>query len=258
MAKFATLLNKPEDALDFEMRAARVKKAINTLLWNDEKGFYVDGIGSNHAALHSNMLPLAFDIVPESRKKSVGEFVKSRGMACSVYGSQFLMEALYNSGEQNYGLKLLTATNDRSWYNMIKVGSTITMEAWDMKYKPNSDWNHAWGAAPANIIPRCMWGIQPLKPAFEQFSIKPQLGYLKNSSIEVPTVKGVIKAQFQKSGKLVDIYTFEIPGNTVGKLFLEDVSNKEVTLNGQRANTGTDFILLEPGTNHVEVKINTF
>jgi len=32
-------------------------------------------------------------------------------------------------------------------YNMIKNGSTIAMEAWDMKYKPNSDWNHAWGAA---------------------------------------------------------------------------------------------------------------
>ena len=188
----------------------------------------------------------------------MGEFVKSRGMACSVYGSQFLMEALYKSGEQDYALKLMTATNDRSWYNMIKVGSTISMEAWDMKYKPNSDWNHAWGAAPANIIPREMWGIQPIKPAFEVFSIKPQMGNLKKCSIKVPTIKGDITADFQQSGKLIQKYTIEVPGNTIGQLQLDDIGNKEVTVNGSRVNTALGYILLEPGTRKVEVKVNTF
>lgn len=37
---------------------------------------------------------------------------------------------------------------------MIDQGSTITMEAWSLKAKPNQDWNHAWGAAPANLLPR--------------------------------------------------------------------------------------------------------
>ena len=59
-------------------------------------------------------------------------------------------------------MSLMTATNDRSWWNMIRSGSTISMEAWDLKYKPNSDWNHAWGSAPANIIPGYMWGIRPV------------------------------------------------------------------------------------------------
>jgi len=34
------------------------------------------------------MFPLAFGLVPEAYKKSVGEYIKSRGMACSVYGAQ--------------------------------------------------------------------------------------------------------------------------------------------------------------------------
>ena len=92
------------------------------------------------------------------------------------------MEALYNAGAADYALDLMTATNDRSWYNMIKAGSTISMEAWDMRYKPNSDWNHAWGAAPANIIPRYLWGIQPKTPAFGVTTIKPQMSDLKYSS----------------------------------------------------------------------------
>jgi hypothetical protein len=92
---------------------------------NDEKGHYVDGIGTDHGAVHSNMMVLAFDIVPESRKKAVVDYIKTSGMGCSVYGAQFLMEAIYNAGAADYALELMTATHDRSWYNMIKIGSTI-------------------------------------------------------------------------------------------------------------------------------------
>jgi alpha-L-rhamnosidase len=145
--------------LDFNFRAARVKKSFNEKLYNIEKGYYTDGIGTDHGSVHANMFPLAFGMVPEAYMPDVVKHLKSRGMACSVYGAQYLMEAVYNAGEADYGLELMTATHDRSWYNMIRVGSTITMEAWDMKYKPNSDWNHAWGAAPANIIPRHLWGF---------------------------------------------------------------------------------------------------
>jgi hypothetical protein len=31
------------------------------------------------------------------------------------------------------GLALLTSTTDRSWHNMLQVGSTMTLEAWDAK-----------------------------------------------------------------------------------------------------------------------------
>ena len=71
-----------------------------------------------------------------------------------MYGSQFLLDAVYKAHDAEHGLQLLTSTGSRGWYNMIRAGSTITMEAWDDKYKPNQDWNHAWGAVPANIIPR--------------------------------------------------------------------------------------------------------
>ncbi|WP_203532530.1 sulfatase-like hydrolase/transferase [Draconibacterium halophilum] len=198
MAEFARLLNKPQEELNFEMRAAKVKKSMNEYLFNKAGGYYKDGIETDHGAIHSNMLPLAFGIVPDAYKKSVADYIKTRGMGCSVYGAQFLMEALYNAGAANYALELMTATHDRSWYNMIKVGSTITMEAWDMKYKPNSDWNHAWGAAPANIIPRGLWGIKPKIAGFGVVSIHPQMGSLKNSSIVVPTIKGQIKGDFKR------------------------------------------------------------
>ena len=258
MAEFATALNKPDEALDFEFRAARVKKSINEQLFDEKKGYYVDGVGTDYGSLHANMILLAFDVVPDSRKESVVKHVKSRGMACSVYGSQYLMEALYKAGEGEYALELMTATHDRSWYNMIKIGATISLEAWDMKYKTNADWNHAWGAVPANIIPRGMWGIQPLTPGFGSVEIKPQMGKLKNSSITVPTIKGAIKASYSFVNARQQKYTIELPANMGGELVLPDTGEAEVTVNGQKVNPAFQSVRLEPGVNNVQIVINSF
>jgi alpha-L-rhamnosidase len=212
-----------------------------------------DGIGTDHAALHANMILLAFDVVPEARKASVVEYVKSRGMVCSVYGAQYLLEALYKAGEDVYANELMSATSDRSWYNMIKIGSTMTLEAWDMKYKSNGDWNHAWGAAPGNIVARGMWGINPKTPGFGVVSIYPQMGTLTTSSIIVPTIKGQIKGEFEKVNEDLSKYTFELPANMPGELKLNWPENALVKVNGQRVSLAFDSIRLNPGVNTIEI-----
>jgi len=201
---------------------------------------------------------LAFGVVPEAYKKRVADHIKTRGMGCSVYGAQFLMEALYNAGAADYALELMTATNDRSWYNMIKVGSTISMEAWDMKYKPNSDWNHAWGAAPANIIPRGLWGIQPLSPGYGVVTIHPQMSKLKNSSIVVPTIKGQIKGEYKRINNRLAKYSIEIPANMVGEFKAGFAPEDVVTLNGETVNLSFGSIRLDPGMNEIEIVVNSF
>ncbi len=258
MAEFAQVLEKTEEATEFELMALQAKKSINEKLFNPETGAYVDGEGTDHSSLHANMMALAFNIVPEQHKASVVEFIKSRGMACSVYGSQYLMEALYNANEADYALELMTAQHDRSWYNMIKIGSTITLEAWDMKYKPNADWNHAWGAAPANIIPRYLWGIQPKTAGFGVAKIKPQMGQLKNSQIEVPTIRGTIKGAYKFINNRRQSYTLEIPANMVAEFELVDTRGKEVKVNGEKVSTAFGSIRLMPGVNQIELVVNSF
>ena len=258
LSEIAGLLGKTEDQAEFQFMAVQVKRAINEKLFDPKTGIYLDGEGSSHASLHANMMPLAFDLVPEKYKKSVVEFIKSRGMACSVYGAQYLLEGLYRAGEGQYALDLMTKTDERSWWNMIRVGSTMTMEAWDMKYKPNSDWNHAWGAAPGNIIPRQMWGIQPAAPGFDLIRIKPQLGNLKSSSIEVPTIKGSVKASYQWINNRFQKYAIELPANVGGELIVPDFGEAVVTINGQKVNPAFKSIRLEPGMNRVDIVINSF
>jgi len=198
MSRMAQALDESDDARKLTQAAARVKRSFNDKLLDKNKGVYVDGEGSTHSALHANMFPLALGLVPDDYVQSVADFIKSRGMVCSVYGSQYLMEALYEAGEGDYALDLMTdRSTDRSWPHMIyDVGTTITLEAWDNKYKPNQDWNHAWGAAPANIIPRCLMGVQPIEPGFAKVRIKPQVGSLTSGSLDLPTVRGTIHVDF--------------------------------------------------------------
>ncbi|WP_418262486.1 sulfatase-like hydrolase/transferase [Flavobacterium faecale] len=258
MAQFARLLGKSEEALDFEYRAAKVKKAVNEQMFDKKRGVYIDGIGTDHASLHANMMPLAFGLVPEEHLKTVVEFVKSRGMACSVYGSQFLMDGLYNAGEADYALKLLASTDQRSWYNMIRIGSTITLEAWDLEFKNNLDWNHAWGAVPANAIPRGLWGIKPKTPGFGVATIKPQMSNLKTSTIEVPTVLGTIKGNYTYKGARLQTYEIEIPANMVAEFSLNDLNGKDLIHNGEKVPTAFQVIRLTPGKHIIELKINSF
>ena len=222
-------------------------------------GDLFDGEGSEHSSLHSNMFMLAFDLVPDDRKASAISFVKSRGMACSVYGAQYLLEALYRNGEDQYALELLTAQHDRSWWNLIRCGSTITMEAWDLKYKNNLDWNHAWGAAPANIIPRFVLGVRPLDPGFSKVLIQPQPGSLKRISGTAPTTRGPVTVPLETTRASSIKFKVTIPADTNTKIGLKLRNQNSTTLlvDGKQVNAHpeNDYLFLDdikPGT-HVVV-----
>lgn len=225
MQKIAALLHKNEDAKLYETKAKQVYNSFQTVFRDAKTGLIKDGDSTNHTSLHGNMFALAFGLIPEKDVKNVSEYIKSRKMACSVYGSQFLLDALYDGGQGDYGLELMTATTQRSWYNMIRTGSTISLEAWDKVYKPNLDWNHAWGAVPANIIVRKLMGVEPLSPAFETFQIKPQLGNLTYANLTTPTIKGAITVNFSKNteGVIMDVI---LPGGTTAEVHVPFFSSK--------------------------------
>ena len=254
MAELAACLGQREDSVFFQTRALKVKNAINEKLFDKHTGRYVDGEHSTHSSLHANMFPLAFGIVPDEHAESVISFIKTRGMACSVYGAQFLLEGLFSYGEAEYGISLMNSTTDRSWWNMIRIGSTMALEAWDMKYKPNADWNHAWGTAPANIITRHLWGIQPLKPGYSQVQIKPQQGGLESSTIKVPTQLGSIAASYEKGKGKDQFYVIELPTGMKGEFDLTGSEGGRIYLNGKKIKGHGDELPLAEGLTEITIK----
>ncbi len=211
----AKALGDEDLAYRYSVLANNLLERFNNVFFDDGHHRYIDAIGHNHSSLHANIFPVAFGMVDNEEKKNVANYIKTRGMACSVYGSQFLLDALYDCNEDEAALKLLASTSKRSWYNMIRIGSTITTEAWDDVFKPNQDWNHAWGAAAANIISRKLMGVEPLTPGFARMRIKPQPASLTSASITVPTISGPVYVDYNV-GRL----TVEIPANTEAEVWL--------------------------------------
>jgi hypothetical protein len=251
MGLIAGALGYRDDEVFYAGEAKRVKEQINKLLFDPKKGYYNDGIDTDHSSLHANMFPLTFGIAPAKYTKQICEFIRTRGLACSVYGSQFLLDAIYNANDAEYGLKLLSSTDERSWYNMIRAGSTISLEAWDNKYKPNQDWNHIWGAAAVNLITRKLMGIEPIEPGFTKIRIKPQPASLQHAEIKTPTIKGDVYVSFENQRDMF-VLDVEIPANTTAEVFMPKPASKkyQLTVDGlpTKGTVNGNFVTVEVGS----------
>jgi len=260
MAELAAVMQKPDDEKRFRSASEKALNSLNRKLFDPAAGLYVDGEGSRHSSLHANMFPLALGLVPIERRGKVAAFVKSRGMACSVYGAQFLMDALFDQGMADHALALMKADGDRSWTHMIKrVGTTVALEAWDSKYKPNLDWNHAWGAAPANILPRKVLGIEPLKPGFAEILIQPRPGSLNWAEGYVPTRAGRVAVRLDQDAKAFRLKV-EIPAGAAARIGVpKGTAGDTVSLDGKpvKATESDGYLFIEPvaaGTHDVLVR----
>ncbi len=192
MAEMGKAVGRDADAETFTAMEKVAKVKFHQTFFDPQTQLYRDGKGIEHSSLHANLFPLAFGLVPATARSSVASMLATRGMKCSVYAAQYLLEGLFENGQERAAIDLITAGGDRSWRHMVESGTTITWEAWDQKYKPNQDWNHAWGAAPANLLPRYVLGVQSMVAGWKRASIRPHLGNLTFAQGKVPTPLGSV------------------------------------------------------------------
>jgi hypothetical protein len=116
------------------------------------------------------------------------------------------------------------------------VGTTITLEAWDDRFKPNQDWNHAWGAAPAGVIPTGLMGIQPLEPGFAKMRIAPQPGTLAWAQIRTPTIRGPVTVSFNNNPGRSFHLEVDLPANATAQLAVPLLNSNDptITVDGRR------------------------
>jgi hypothetical protein len=218
MSLLAQALGKTEESARFAERERLADAAFQQKLFDPARGLYRDGAGTDHVSEHANLFPLAFGLVPAASRQHVARWLGERGMAVSVYAAQYLLEGLFENDEDAAALDLIEAPGDRSWAHMVESGTTITWEAWDQKYKPNQDWNHAWGAAPANLLPRFVLGVRVLTPGWGRVLIQPHPGRLVSAEGRVPTPRGEIAAGWRQ-GKSFAL-TLALPPGVMAKVEL--------------------------------------
>lgn len=249
------------DVTFFNDAAAAVRKAMNAQLYvaNSSRcgtaecqyngtacGCYVDGLTTTHTAWHSSVFSVAFGIPTPDTLASVVAYIQSRSIAdqdlcmpSNVYPAHWALAGLYQFANDYgvSGLSLLTCNGTNSWMAMLRQGATTAMEAWNADEKPNLTWSHSWGASPAAIIIRWLFGIRPLSPGFERVLIQPQLGTLTHIVGAAPSIKGPILLEVNQTvtssfvrgdrhNQLPSVVpatfsmSFSVPGNTQARVCL--------------------------------------
>jgi alpha-L-rhamnosidase len=231
MRQLALVLGKQNDAEDFARRERTSLASFQKVLFNEKTGLYRDGMGTDHTSLHANLFPLAFGLVPEKERAHVAEWLAQQGMRCSVYAAQYLLEGLFENGQAKAAVEEMIAPGDRSWRHMVDSGTTITWEAWDQHFKPNQDWNHAWGAAPANLLPRFVLGVQVSSPGWNEAEIQPHPGGLQFASGTVPAPKGAVRVSWKMTPRFT--LSAALPKGMQAKVRLPATENSRgVWMNG--------------------------
>ena len=198
MAYLAEQTGHADEAAKYRAEAAALNARLHEVMFDGS--LFVDSPGSKHHSIHSQMAAVCTGVIREEERPAVAAFLMGKGMACSVYGAQYLLDACFELGLGAHAVELMTSDDLRSWRNMLRAGATVTMEAWDNSVKPNQDWNHSWSTAPANVVARRLFGIRPLAPGFERFCAEPDPS-LKNGFYRQPTPLGPIEVTV-KNGKV--------------------------------------------------------
>lgn len=233
MAQIATLLGFAADAQAYEQDAATLKNAIQTDLYDPATGAFRDGVGISHEAIQSSVYAVALGVATPAQAQTAAAYIAGLGMQCSVYCAAYLLEALYEGGQPQAALDLMSADDETSWLNMISLGAGSTMEAWDPSLKSNLSYSHPWATGPAFIVPEYLFGVSALTPGWGTVLIHPQPGNLSSGSLRVPTPRGEVGVAFrQTSGQFVA--SIDVPATATAEVSLPGMTaGSRVWVNGR-------------------------
>ena len=210
-AKIYRTLNNKHRAYLLEKRAKRIKEAINTHLFDKEKGLYIGGLTTENEIENqwlpenvkrtfylkqANVLAVLFDIAPKGQRASILEYVASdlRKEEMQPYFYHFLLEALYKEGLfEKYGFELINRYKD-----LVSKTDKGLCEAWEYI---KCDCSHAWGGTPAYILKKAIAGFEIIEPAYKKIKLNPSLYRLEYAKFNISTPYGNIDISLQKNQK---------------------------------------------------------
>lgn len=130
----------------------RAEESYVKHFYNPKTNLFCDTPAFSHSAIHSNILPLLFNlgINEENKKAIIGLLKEKRLSSMGVYMAYFALAALKKHGEMPLAEEL--ATDPECWLNMLEEGATTTFEAWGKEQKKNTSLFHPWATAPLIVF----------------------------------------------------------------------------------------------------------
>ena len=176
-----------------------LKSSFINVFYTDRRKLFIDAENSTHSALHSNILPLFFNLAPKEAENIIVDLIKKKGLSCGVYMSYFVLKALAEVEEYQLIFDLITSDDEHSWGNMVNEGATTCFEAWGKDQKWNTSLCHAWASAPISVLIEDIIGLKPAKPGWEEINFSPQIPKeIDEMELIVHVKTGKVKVQYKQ------------------------------------------------------------
>ena len=228
---------------NYRSQSEELLHKINLTFWsNEEKAYYhaiEDGVMNRQITKFPNMFAIIYGMAHEEQRQEIMQRVMLNPKVDPIttpYMRFYELEALCIDGLQT---QVLQEIRDY-WGGMLREGATSFWE----KYVPTEkgvqhlamygrpygkSLCHAWGASPVYLLGKYYLGVQPTKPGYEEYEVRPALGDLEWMEGDVPTPQGMIHVYMDR--KQIKIRATEGRGTLYYKDQQVDIlPNQEVVL----------------------------
>ena len=249
-AKLGTLIGDGADSRRFSTAATDLKKAINTVLWDEAAGTYYAGYFTdadlaeskrklslhrekNLAAptLYSSVFALDRGVVPLDRRKHVLQAILKQDAAESrhVMVYYYLAKQLYGLDEPDYDQQVLDIFR-RNWVMMVDAPYQCSWEV----FGGGSSKAHIYGMFPEYFLSAYVLGVRRDAPvSTKELRVEPHLADLSRAQGTVITEYGPVPVTWTKAGEELN-FTLTIPPGIKTRLSLPYRDGHEsIRLDGQ-------------------------
>jgi hypothetical protein len=202
-AEMARLTGHNRDAMWAEQMLDKMHYEFDKIFWDEKSQQYKSKEYSDAPDDRVQAMAVLAGLVPKTKYPIIRKFLATHYNA-SPYMEKYVLEALCRMGYYEDALIRL----EKRFGEMVASEHSTLWEGWEytggrgMQYKSgNGTYNHAWSGGGLTILSEFIAGISPLKPAFEQFRVCPNLAMLNQVKSVVPTMFGNIVLKAKKCEK---------------------------------------------------------
>lgn len=198
----AKLLNFTNDIVLYKARMESIEKAYGAEFLHS--GYYYDNTENKLPDDRANALAVLSGL----GNMSGGLLnILENTENSSPYMEKYALDALCETGNIDAAILRMK----RRYREMVEYDYSTLWEYWNT----DGTKNHAWSGGPLITMSKYIAGIRPLDTAYSRFIIKPHLGDLTYIKCTVPSIKGNIKLEINKTTMKVTI-----PENSTAEVYV--------------------------------------
>ncbi len=240
LSKFARIQGLEADAAYYDREAAEVGKRFNEVFLTVRRGtspvkkphlLYPDSVYYGNNTVTSNLLPLAFDLVPEDCREEVAKrlitsIITTNGghVSCGVIGVNWLFRELTRIGRGDVAYLLASNRSYPSYGYMVEKGATTIWELWngDTANRRMNSRNHVMMLGDLlSWYFRDLAGMNPAAPGYKRILLRPDFSIENLEWVEAShrTPYGELVSKWRKTLTHID-WEVTVPCNTTAELVL--------------------------------------